>query len=51
MCVCVCVCGERGKGERERGMGYRVHICSVRLDTYDIFFQRAILESVSNITL
>ena len=30
----MCVCGEReGKGERERGMGDRVHICSVRLDS------------------
>ena len=45
----VCVCGR----ERERGRGDRVHICSVRLelDSQDIIFQRAILESVSNITL
>ena len=42
---CVCVWG------RERGRGDRVHICSVRLDSQDIVFQRAILESVSNITL
>ena len=36
--VCVCVWGER-----ERGRGDRVHICSVRLDSQDIVFQRAIL--------
>ena len=31
---CVCVWGERGREkERERGMGDRVHISSVRLDS------------------